>query len=49
MSLDIPITKALGGGLKLILKQHPTNLYFGLTESTLRPLRLPSTPMGGPT
>jgi hypothetical protein len=30
-------------------QQNPTNLYFGLTESTLRPLRLPSTPMGGPT
>jgi hypothetical protein len=51
MSLDIPYYKGTRWRFKVDFKaqQNPTNLYFGLTESTLRPLRLPSTPMGGPT
>jgi hypothetical protein len=50
MSLDIPY-KGTRWRFKVDFKaqQNPTNLYFGLTESTLRPLRLPSTPKGGPT
>jgi hypothetical protein len=51
MSLDIPYYKGTRWRFKVDFKaqQNPTNLYFGLTESTLRPLRLPSTPKGGPT
>lgn len=51
MSLDIPYYKGTRWRFKVDFKaqQNPTNLYFGLTESTLRPLRLPSTPEGGPT
>jgi hypothetical protein len=49
MSLDIPYYKGTRWRFKdFKAQQNPTNLYFGLTESTLRPLRLPSTP-GGPT
>jgi hypothetical protein len=46
MSLDIPYYKGTRWRFKVDFKaqQNPTNLYFGLTESTLRPLRLPSTP-----
>jgi hypothetical protein len=48
MSLDIPYYKGTRWRFKVDFKaqQNPTNLYFGLTESTLRPLRLPSTPIG---
>jgi hypothetical protein len=46
MSLDIPYYNKGTRRFKVDFKaqQNPTNLYFGLTESTLRPLRLPSTP-----
>lgn len=51
ISLDVPYYKGSRWRFKIDLKaqQNPTNLYFGLTEFTLQPLRLPSTPQGGPT
>ncbi|MCL6462016.1 Surface antigen [Flavobacterium micromati] len=51
MSLDVPYYKGTRWRFKIDFKaqQNPTNLYFGLTETTLEPLRLPSTPSGGPT
>jgi len=51
LSLDVPYYKASRWRIKLDFKaqQNPTNLYFGLTEATLGPLRLPSTPEGGET
>jgi hypothetical protein len=45
MSLDIPYYKGTRFKVDFKAQQNPTNLYFGLTESTLRP-RLPSTPIG---
>lgn len=51
MSLDIPYYKGTRWRFKVDFKaqQNPTNLYFGLTDSTLGQLRLPSTPEGGTT
>ena len=50
-SLDVPYYKGTRRRFKVDLKvqRNPTNLYFGLTESTLNPLRLPSTPIDGVT
>lgn len=50
-SLDIPYYEGTRWRFKIDFKaqQNPANLYFGLTESTLNPLRLPSTPEGGET
>ena len=44
LSLDIPYYKGTRWRFKIDFKaqQNPTNLYFGLTESTLGNLRLPS-------
>ncbi len=49
LSLDVPYYKGTRWRFKVDLKaqQNPANLYFGLTEATLGPLRLPSAP-GGP-
>ncbi|WP_426061764.1 Omp85 family outer membrane protein [Hymenobacter sp. B1770] len=51
LSLDVPYYKGTRWRFKLDFKaqQNPANLYFGLTERTLDPLRLPSTPSNGPT
>jgi outer membrane protein assembly factor BamA len=51
MSLDVPYYKGTRWRFKVDFKaqQNPTNLYFGLTDSTLGQLRLPSTPEGGTT
>lgn len=51
LSLDVPYYKGTRWRIKIDFKaqQNPSNLYFGLTEATLDPLRLPSTPRGGPT
>lgn len=51
LSLDIPYYKGTRWRFKIDFKtqQNPTNLYFGLTESTLGELRLPSAPSGGET
>jgi outer membrane protein assembly factor BamA len=51
MSLDVPYYKGTRWRFKIDFKaqQNPTNLYFGLTDSTLGQLRLPSTPEGGTT
>lgn len=51
LSLDVPYYKGTRWRFKVDIKaqQNPANLYFGLTEATLGPLRLPSTPSGGPT
>lgn len=51
LALDIPYYKGTRWRFKIDFKaqQNPSNLYFGLTESTLGQLRLPSTPAGGPT
>ncbi|HRH69849.1 MAG TPA: DUF5982 domain-containing protein [Flavobacteriales bacterium] len=48
LSLDVPYYKGTRWRFKVDLKaqQNPANLYFGLTESTLGPLRLPSDPTG---
>lgn len=44
LSLDVPYYKASRWRFKIDFKaqQNPANLYFGLTESTLGPLKLPS-------
>ena len=46
LSLDIPYYKGTRWRFKIDFKaqQNPANLYFGLTESTLGQLRLPSDP-----
>jgi hypothetical protein len=51
MSYDRPYVNGSRWRLKVDAKvrQDPTNLYFGITQATLGPLRLPSTPDGGPT
>jgi Domain of unknown function (DUF5982)/Omp85 superfamily domain len=51
LALDVPYYKGTRWRFKVIFKaqQNPSNLYFGLTDSTLGSLRLPSTPIGGPT
>jgi outer membrane protein assembly factor BamA len=51
LSLDIPYYNGTPWRFKVDFKaqQNPANLYFGLTEKTLDPLRLPSTPTGGQT
>ena len=51
LSLDVPYYKGSRWRFKVDFKaqQNPANLYFGLTEATLKPLRLPSTPTGGET
>lgn len=51
LSLDVPYYKGTRWRYKIDFKaqQNPANLYFGLLESTLDPLRLPSTPLGGTT
>ena len=51
LSLDIPYYNGTPWRFKIDFKaqQNPANLYFGLTEKTLDPLRLPSTPTGGQT
>lgn len=48
LSLDVPYYKGTRWRFKVDLKaqQIPANLYFGLTEATLGPLRLPSDPSG---
>lgn len=48
LSLDVPYYKGTRWRFKVDLKaqQNPANLYFGLTENTLGPLRLPSDPSG---
>ena len=48
LSLDVPYYKGSRWRIKLDFKaqQNPANLYFGLTEGTLGPLRLPSDPSG---
>ncbi len=48
LSLDVPYYKGTRWRFKIDLKaqQNPANLYFGLTEATLGPLRLPSDPDG---
>lgn len=50
LSLDLPYYKGTRWRFKIDFKaqQNPANLYFGLTEATLGPLRLPSTPADGP-
>lgn len=49
LSLDVPYYKGTRWRFKVDLKaqQNPANLYFGLTEATLGPLRLPSDPVDG--
>lgn len=49
LSLDCPYYKGSRWRFKIDVKaqQNPANLYFGLTEKTLEPLRLPSEPIGG--
>lgn len=49
LSFDMPYVKASRWRYKVDLKaqQNPANLYFGSSESTLEPLRLPSSPTGG--
>ncbi|MFT5645395.1 MAG: hypothetical protein ACI976_000065 [Aureispira sp.] len=51
LSLDVPYYKGTRWRFKIDFKaqQNPANLYFGLTEGTLDPLRLASTPLGGAT
>lgn len=51
LSYDMPFVNGSRWRLKVDAKvrKDPTNLYFGITEDTLNPLRLPSTPAGGPT
>ncbi len=51
LSYDAPYVNGSRWRIKVDAKvrQDPTNLYFGITEDTLGPLRLPSTPAGGPT
>jgi len=51
LSIDVPYYKGTRWRFKVDFKaqQNPANLYFGLTESTLSSLRLPSTPSGGET
>ncbi|WP_211220226.1 Omp85 family outer membrane protein [Rudanella lutea] len=51
LSLDMPYYKGTRWRFRVDFKaqQNPANLYFGLTETTLGPLRLPATPEGGPT
>ena len=51
LSLDIPYYNGTPWRFKIDFKaqQNPANLYFGLTEKTLDPLQLPSTPTGGQT
>lgn len=46
LSLDVPYYKGTRWRFKIDFKaqQNPANLYFGLTESTLGQLRLPSDP-----
>jgi hypothetical protein len=46
LSLDVPYYKGTRWRYKVDFKaqQNPANLYFGSTESTLGPLRLPSSP-----
>lgn len=48
LSLDVPYYKGTRWRFKVDLKaqQNPADLYFGLTEATLGPLRLPSDPNG---
>lgn len=50
LSLDLPYYRGTRWRFKVDLKaqQNPANLYFGLTEATLGPLRLPSAPPGHP-
>lgn len=50
-SYDMPFVNGSRWRLKVDAKvrKDPTNLYFGITDSTLGPLRLPTTPAGGPT
>jgi len=51
LSLDVPYYKGTRWRFKADFKaqQNPANLYFGLTEETLNPLILSSTPAGGKT
>ncbi|UPT65550.1 MAG: outer membrane protein assembly factor [Sphingobacteriales bacterium JAD_PAG50586_3] len=51
LSVDVPYYKGSRWRFRVDFKaqQNPANLYFGLTEATLGPLRLPSTPTGGAT
>lgn len=51
LSYDRPYVNGSRWRIKVDAKvrQDPTNLYFGITQATLGPLRLPSTPEGGPT
>ncbi|MBC8138526.1 MAG: BamA/TamA family outer membrane protein, partial [Fibrella sp.] len=51
LSYDAPYVNGSRWRIKVDAKvrRDPTNLYFGITEDTLGPLRLPSTPAGGPT
>ncbi len=51
LSYDMPFVNGSRWRIKVDAKvrRDPTNLYFGITEDTLGPLRLPSTPAGGPT
>ncbi|MBC8101517.1 MAG: BamA/TamA family outer membrane protein [Cytophagales bacterium] len=51
LSYDMPYVNGSRWRIKVDakLRQDPTNLYFGITDDTLGPLRLPSTPEGGPT
>ena len=48
LSLDVPYYKGTRWRFKVDVKvqQNPANLYFGLTEATLNPLRLPSSQNG---
>lgn len=49
LSFDMPYYNATRWRWKVDFKaqQNPANLYFGSAESTLGPLHLPSSPMGG--
>ncbi len=49
LSFDMPYYNATRWRWKVDFKaqQNPANLYFGSAESTLEPLRLPSSPTGG--
>jgi hypothetical protein len=51
LSLDVPYYKGSRWRFKIDFKaqQNPSNLYFGLTEATLGPLKLPSSGSDGPT
>ncbi|MBC8140883.1 MAG: BamA/TamA family outer membrane protein [Armatimonadetes bacterium] len=51
LSYDAPYINGSRWRVKVDAKvrKDPTNLYFGITEDTLNPLRLPSTPAGGQT